>query len=406
MHLPDEGNYQSDGTIVTFLEYMTNQLTNRIIPRTLDLSAKLALHSCFLFGPRMTGKSTLIRETLRDAVIFDLLSSDDFFPLIANPKSLENAILQDTEIVVIDEIQKAPQLLDEVHRLIETRKVRFLLTGSSARKLRRGGVNLLGGRAGTIHFHPLLARELGDDFNLGRALRYGTLPFVYMSEEPRQTLRNYVGTYLQEEIAAEGSVRNLPAFARFLDLAAHCNATIVNFANLASDAQVPRTTVHGYFEILRDTLILFELPALRQVSRRKPTVKSKYYFFDIGVATAIQKQGSHRLMQREGFSFETWLLHELRSWIDYSDRDEKLQYWKSQSGYEVDFLIGDHTAIEVKAKSHVGNRDLRSLRALMDEHSFKNHICVCLESRSLHREGIDILPFDVFLENLWEGAYR
>lgn len=210
----------------------------------------------------------------------------------------------------------------------------------------------------------VLARELGDDFSKGRALRYGTLPFVYLSEEPRRVLANYVGTYLQEEIAAEGLARFLSAFARFLDLAAHCNATIVNFTSLASDSQVPRTTVHNYFDILKDTLLVTELPAWRRYSKRKPVVGSKYYFFDIGVATEIQNLGAHRYSRREGFSFETWLLHELRSWIDYNARDKTLHYWKSRSGYEVDFRLGDHTAIEAKAKPNVGTRDLRSLLAL------------------------------------------
>lgn len=385
---------------------MTTKVAQRIYPRGLNLAAALKSHSSFLLGPRMTGKSTLIRETLPDALVFDLLNSEDFLPLLESPSFLGRTIPPDTEIVVIDEIQKAPQLLDEVHRLIETRGIRFLLTGSSARKLRRGGVNLLGGRAGTIHFHPLLARELGDDFSIRRALRYGTLPSVYLSEEPRRVLANYVGTYLQEEVAAEGLARSLPAFARFLDLAAHCNATIVNFTSLASDSQVRRTTVHNYFDILKDTLLVTELPAWRKFSKRKPVVGSKYYFFDIGVATEIQNRGTRRYSRSEGFSFETWLLHELRSWIDYNARDETLHYWKSRSGYEVDFLLGDHTAIEVKAKPNVGTRDLRSLLALQQEETFRNYLCVCMESRPWrHENGVDVVPYRMFLDNMWDGQY-
>ncbi|MYD46088.1 MAG: ATP-binding protein [Gammaproteobacteria bacterium] len=380
-------------------------MTQKIYPRALDFSSILASRSCFFLGPRLTGKSTLIRESIPEALVFDLLKNDVYFALVENSFSLENVIPSNTEIVVIDEVQKAPQLLDEVHRLIELKGIRFLLTGSSARKLRRGGVNLLGGRAGTVHFHPFIARELGDDFRLNRALRYGTLPAVYCSDEPSRVLQDYVGNYLRQEIAAEGFVRNLPAFMRFIDVASHCNATIVNYENLANDAQVSRNTVYNYFDILKDTLVAFELPAWRNSYKRKPIVSSKYYFFDIGVATAIQSRSAFRFAQSEGFSFETWILHELRSWIDYNERDDVLHYWRSRSGYEVDFLIHDHTAIEVKAKPHVGVRDLRSLRALKEEEIFQNFVCVCMGSLPMYVDGIEILPYMTFLDYLWEGKY-
>lgn len=381
-------------------------MSQRLFTRTLDLPRALAKNSWFLLGPRMTGKSTLIRETLPNAVVFDLLVGTDFQDLIVDPTRIEQAIDANTDIVVIDEIQKAPQLLDEVHRLIESTGVKFLLTGSSARKLRRSGVNLLGGRAGTLHFHPLLLREIGTGFNLTRALRYGTLPAVYLNDEPNRALKNYVGTYLREEIAAEGFARDLPSFIRFLDIAAHCNATIVNSVALASDAQVPRTTITGYFEILKDTMIIHELPAWRGANVRKLAASSKYYFFDIGVATAIQARTALRSRSTDGFAFETWLFHELQSWIDYCDRDELLSHWRTQSGLEVDFLIGEHTAIELKAKNPVGQRDLRSLQALMREQIFQNYLCVCLEPRPRRVEGIEILPYQVFLDNLWQGAYE
>ncbi|MXX94362.1 MAG: ATP-binding protein [Gammaproteobacteria bacterium] len=386
---------------------MTAKLLNKfVIPRALNLKKHLEHNSLFLLGPRMTGKTTLIRETLSDALVFDLLSANDFLFLNSNPSGLEESIPTHIDTVVIDEIQKAPQLLDQVHRLIEMRSIRFVLTGSSARKLRRGGVNLLGGRAGKINLHPLLARELTNEFNLNKALRYGTLPIVYLSPEPRQALRNYVGTYLQEEIAAGGIVRNLPSFARFLDIAAHSNATIVNFANIASDAQVPRTTVQDYFELLKDTLIAIEVPAWRQSNIRKPIVRSKFYFFDIGVAQAIQSTSIRPREHRAGFAFETWLLNELQGWIDYNIRDEKIYFWKSQSGFEVDFILGNHTAIEIKAKPHVGQRDLRSLRALKEEKVFQNYVCIYIGERSLEQsDGIEILPYAVFLEQLWEGRY-
>ena len=384
---------------------MTTIVTQKIYPRALDLSSILNSRSCFFLGPRLTGKSTLIRETIPEALVFDLLNNDVYFSLLEKSFSLENVVSANTDIVVIDEIQKAPQLLDEVHRLIEMKGIRFLLTGSSARKLRRGGVNLLGGRAGTVHFHPFIARELGDDFKLKRALRYGTVPAVYCSDEPSRVLRDYIGNYLRQEIAAEGVVRDLPAFVRFLDLASHCNATIVNYENLASDAQVSRNTVYNYFDILKDTLIAFELQAWRHSPKRKPIVSSKYYLFDIGVVNAIQSRSSFRFAQSEGFSFETWMLHELRCWIDYNERDDALHYWRSNSGYEVDFLIHDHTAIEVKAKPNVGMRDLRSLKALKEEEIFQNFVCVYMGSLPKHVDGIEILPYMTFLDYLWEGRY-
>ena len=363
--------------------------------------------SHFLFGPRQTGKSTLIEMALPDAVIFDLNSSRDYLNLSQDPSIIGDSVTQDTQVVVIDEIQKAPSLLNEVHHIIETRGVRFLLTGSSARKLRQKEVNLLGGRARMFRFHPLIMKELADEFELAKALSIGTLPSVYLSNSPHQQLDVYIDLYLREEIRAEGLIRNLHAFSRVLDVAALCNATVVNFERVASDAQVPRSTVREHFEILKDTLVLFELPAWGQGLRRKPTTRSKYYFFDLGVVSAILGRTELRQGTTEyGLAFETWLMHELRCWIDYEDVRSPLTHWRSQSGYEVDFLIGDGVAIECKATTRVGNHDLRSLKAIADEHSFKHRICVSLETRPRVRDGVEILPYQVFLSNLWDGAYN
>ena len=373
-------------------------------PRVLDLPSLLAAKSHFLFGPRQTGKTTLIRETLKDAEVFDLLDRD-FRAVSRDPSVIDEAITDRTKVVVIDEIQKMPSLLDKVHHLIETRNVHFLLTGSSARKLRRGGHNLLGGRAGVIRLHPLLLRELGDEFRLQRALQHGTLPSIYLSDTPRRDLEAYVMTYLRGEIAAEGLSRNLPSFSRLLDVAAECNASIVNFAGLSSELGIPRTTVVEHFEILQDTLLIYELPAWRKTKVRRATARSKYYFFDTGVAAAVLgRRGLNRGTSEYGFAFETWIMHELRGWTDYAS-NEPLHFWQSQSGFEVDFLIGDHTAIEVKAKEEIGNRDLRSLRAFMEEATFKRHLCVCLEPRPRRMGEILILPYRMFLENLWQHRY-
>lgn len=381
-------------------------LKNDYVPRILDLRSRIAEKSHFLFGPRQTGKSTLIRNTLPEAVIFDLNASRDFLNLSRDPSLISDAVMPDTEVVVIDEIQKAPNLLNDVHHIIETRGVNFLLTGSSARKLRQKGVNLLGGRAHMLRFHPLLMRELDDQFNLIKALSIGTLPSVYLSNSPRQELGDYVDVYLREEIRAEGLIRNLQSFSRVLEIVALCNATIVNFEKVASDAQVPRSTVREHFEILKDTLVLSELPAWRQGLRRKPITRSKFYFFDLGIVSAVLGRTELRPATPEfGYAFKTWLMHELNSWIDYQGFEQRLSHWRSHSGYEVDFLIGDAVAIEAKATAHVSNQDLRNLKAISDEHTFKNRICVSLETRQRIRDGVEILPYQVFLNNLWDGAY-
>ena len=375
------------------------------VPRLLDLPRLLEKRSHFLFGPRQTGKTSLVRHSLKEAKVYDLLDTSVFLVLSRNPGRISEELGPRDSIVVIDEIQRLPILLNEVHRLIESRGVRFLLTGSSARKLRRGGINLLGGRARIKNLHPLTWKELGDQFDLGRAMDRGLLPSIYFSDDPRADLLAYAGTYLQQEIIAEGTIRNVSAFSRFLKVAAHCNATIVNFTNVANDAQVARTTVYEYFEILKDTLVLYELPAWRKTKKRKPFASSKYYFFDVGVAGSLQGRAFGPGTPEFGEAFETYLMHELSSHADYVS-GEALGYWRSKSGFEVDFILGDHTAVEVKAKENVSPQDLRSLRALAEEKMLKRYLCVSLERRPRTVEGITVLPFKTFLEALWAGEYR
>lgn len=374
------------------------------IDRLLDLESLLKKKSLFLLGPRQTGKTSLIRHTLSGAKVYDLLDTSIFLAMNQNPGRLAQELTSGDRLVVIDEIQRLPILLNEVHRLIEERAIRFLLTGSSARKLRRGGVNLLGGRARTKYLHPLTSRELGKHFDLLRVVQRGLIPSIYFSDDPRADLQVYAGSYLQQEIVAEGAARNVPAFSRFLRVAALCNGTMVNFTNVASDAQVPRTTVYEYFEILKDTLVLHELPAWRKTEKRKPLVSSKFYFFDIGVAAALQGREFRPGTPEFGEAFETWLFHELRSYSDYIS-SEPLGYWRSTSGFKVDFIVGDHTAIEVKAKENVSSQDLRSLRALAEEKKLKRYLCVSLEPRPRSLDGITILPYKEFLNRLWRGAY-
>jgi len=375
------------------------------IPRLLDLPSLLAKRSHFLFGPRQTGKTSLVQHSLKEAKVYDLLDTSVFLALSQHPGRVAEELRPGDSIVVIDEIQRLPLLLNEAHRLIESRGVRFLLTGSSARKLRRGGINLLGGRARIKNLHPLTWKELGDQFDLARAMSRGLLPSIYFSDEPQADLQAYAGAYLQQEIVSEGAARNVPAFSRFLKVAAQCNATIVNFTNLANDAQVARTTVYEYFEILKDTLVLHELPAWRKTKKRKPFSSSKYYFFDVGVAASLQGRTFRPGTPEFGEAFETYLMHELLSFTDYLS-GETLGYWRSKSGFEVDFILGDHTAVEVKSKENVSPQDLKSLRALAEEKMLRRYLCVSLEPRPRTVEGIAILPFKSFLEALWAGEYR
>lgn len=374
------------------------------VHRFVDLSALLAKKSHFLFGPRQTGKSFLINQSLPDVRVYDLLDTSIFLTLSQNPLRLSQELTPKDRIVVIDEIQRLPDLLNEVHRLIETRRIKFLLTGSSARKLRRGGVNLLGGRARTKHLHPLIYKELGRDFDLSQALTRGTLPSIYFSDDPRADLRSYAGTYLEQEIVAEGATRNIPAFSRFLKVAALCNGTMVNFTNVANDAQVPRTTVYEYFRILQDTLILHEVPAWRQSHKRKPLASSKYYFFDVGVVGMLQGRTFRPGTPEYGEAFETYLAHELLSYRDYMS-GEPVSFWRTTSGFEVDFILGDHTAVEVKAKEHVSPQDLKSLKALAEEKRMRRYLAVSFEPRRRQVGEVTVLPWRVFLDKLWNGDY-
>jgi predicted AAA+ superfamily ATPase len=374
------------------------------IARQLDLPALLQQKSHFLFGPRQSGKSFLIRQTLPNIRVYNLLDSEVFLALNQRPARIGEEIGADEKTVVIDEIQRLPGLLNDVHRLIEERGIHFLLTGSSARKLRHGGVNLLGGRARIKHLHPFVASELGSRFDLHRALHAGLLPGIYFSTDADADLAAYAGAYLQEEIVAEGVTRNVPAFSRFLRVAALCNARIVNFTNVANDAQVPRSTIYEYFDILKDTLLVRELPAWKATLKRKPLMSSKYYFTDPGVVRVLQGRTVVAGTPEYGDAVETYVMHELSAWIDYGSA-QPLAFWRSTSGFEVDFILGDHTAIEVKAKATVSANDLKGLMALSEESLLRQYVCVCLEPRPRRVGPIDVLPLSLFIERLWSGAY-
>jgi predicted AAA+ superfamily ATPase len=250
----------------------------------------------------------------------------------------------------------------------------------------------------------LTRRELGPGFDLARAISRGLLPSIYFSDDPGADLEAYAGTYLQQEIVAEGATRNAPAFARFLRVAAACNATVVNFTAVAGDAQVPRTTVYEYFDILRDTLLLHEVPAWTRSSTRKPLVSAKHYFFDVGVVSWLQGRQVKAGTPEFGPAFETWLLHELVCHRDYAG-GAPVSHWRSASGFEVDFVLGDHTAIEVKAKENVAPRELRGLHGIAEERRVKRTLCVSLERQPRRVGDVTLLPYGDFLDALWGGEF-
>ena len=378
------------------------------IPRHLDIEPLLARRSVFLFGPRQTGKSTYVRRQLDGTVelTFSLLDQGLFTAVLADPTRIRREIeargLRDT-VVCIDEIQKCPPLMDEVHLMIEERGIRFLLTGSSARALKRAGVNMLGGRGSDRVMHPFTWFELEDRFSLDRALNHGLLPPHYLSDDPDEGLASYVDRYLTEEIAAEGLARNLPGFARFLQTAAVTNARMLNYSNVAGDAQVPRQTVVQWYEMLRDTLVAFELPAWSRTVRRKAVETAKFYFFDTGVVRALRRLPPVSEASADfGELFEHYVFLELRAWIDYRQPRTPLAYWRSRAGHEVDFVLDERVAIEAKATRRVQPRHLRGLQALAEEGLVERSIVVCREDRPRRERGIEIWPLEFFLGALWQ----
>lgn len=377
--------------------------------RHLNLATLLRKKSFFLLGPRATGKSFLVEQQLAEsAIILSLLRSDLYLRLSTAPWDLEAIIAaeqlkQPREYVVIDEIQKVPNLLDEVHRLIEGKKMRFLLTGSSARKLKHGHANLLAGRAWTANLYPLSLSEI-PTFNLERYLRFGGLPAVYASDDPQEELNAYTHTYLYEEIQAEGLVRKLPQFSRFLTVAALANGQMLNFAKIASDTSIPASTIREYYSILEDTLIGFMLTPWTKSKNRKAISTAKFYLFDTGVThTLAQTNILERNSDLYGKSFEHWVGLELRSYLSYQRCTDTLSYWRSTHQHEVDFIIGDHTAIEVKASKKITSYDLKGLHALQEENVFKQFYVVSQDPIETKQQNITCLHWKTFMALLWAG---
>ena len=367
--------------------------------------------SFFLWGPRQTGKSTLLRQTYRDARWVDLLKSEEFRRYVAHPEFLREELeitpSDSKRQVVIDEIQKVPTLLDEVHWLIENRGLHFALCGSSVRKVKRGAANLLGGRAIRYELHGLSASELGGEFDLGRMLNHGYLPRIYQTDRPNRMLDAYIADYLKEEIAAEGQVRNLPTFSDFLDIAALSDGQIVNFSNIARDCGVSSHTVKNYFQILEDTLLAKWLPAYKKRPKRRVIGAPKFYFSDVGIVNRLARRGE--LLpgaDNYGKAFENWVFHELSAYLSYQEADMELSYWRLAGGIEVDFVLGDmQVAIEAKSTTHTHSNHLKGLRTIITDHpGIKRRVVVCRESRARKTsDDIEVMPAETFIKQLWDG---
>jgi len=363
--------------------------------------------SFFVFGPRGVGKTAWLRARFPDALFFDLLDADTYTRLLAAPTRLGDEIPAGYRgWVVLDEIQRLPDLLNEVHRLIEARRLRFVLTGSSARKLRRKGVNLLAGRALTRFMHPLTVTELGQDFDLRRALQYGCLPFACTEPEPRDYLRSYVTTYLREEVQQEGFARNLAAFARFLEAASFSQGSVLNMAAVARESAVNAKVAEDYFSILEDLLIAVRLPVFAKRAKRRVVAHPKFYFFDAGVFQAIRPRGPlDSPEETRGAALETLFLQQLRAVNDYGDLGYSLHYWRTAAGDEVDFVLyGERglVAFEVKMTQTVRPGNLRGLRRFRENYPQAKTFFVYTGSRRGHDAGIEIMPAEAALRGLEE----
>jgi len=375
--------------------------------QSLSLSSQ---ETCFLWGPRQTGKSTLLKMLFPQAMRYDLLLSTEYQRLLRDPSVIREecrAIGLDSNSqqnpIIIDEIQKIPALLDEVHWLMENKGLRFILCGSSARKLKRGHANLLGGRAVRYELYPLVYPEI-PDFLLIKALNSGLISRHYDSVKPLRLIQSYVGDYLKEEIVAEALTRNIPAFTRFLEVAALSNGEILNYTNIARECGVSSPTVREYFQILEDTLIGRQLPAFRKRKKRRLVTRPKFYFFDLSPIIHLTRRGRVSPgSELFGRAFEHFIWMEIVAHASYSELFYPIAYWRTASGIEVDFILGDHEiVIEVKSTEAANATHLKGLRRFKEEYSIRRSILVSLDLNPRKTEDqIEILPWQTFLEQLW-----
>ena len=380
-----------------------------IIKRVLNVSLP-ARQSAFLWGPRKTGKSTYLKLNFPNSVVYDFLQTDLFLQFSKQPSLLRERLLAKNDYalahpVILDEVQKVPQVLDEVHWLIENKGLRFILCGSSARKLKRGKANLLGGRAWRYEMFPLVTAELGD-LNLLRILNSGMIPDHCMRDGYKRALKAYTQDYLKEEVFDEGLTRNIPAFSRFFDAMGYSHGELTNYSNIARDCGVDSKTVREYYQILVDTLLgKMIAPFKRRQDRQVISRTSKFYLFDVGVAGSITKR---HLEEEKGELFgkalEHFIFMELSAYNSYNELDYEINFWRTKSGLEVDFVLGGgEVAIEIKGTNRVDKRDLRSLVTFIEEYSPRKSMVVCNEREERVYKEIQIIPWRKFLYDLWEG---
>ena len=361
--------------------------------------------SFFLFGPRGTGKTSWLKTHLSNVIYYDLLDHEVYTRLLAWPKRIAEDIPNHFNgWIIIDEIQKAPVLLDEVHRLIETRHLRFILTGSSARKLKQKGVNLLAGRAFIYHMHPLVNHELADDFDLTKALEYGLLPSVYQHDNIREYLKSYVATYLREEVLQEGLTRNIAVFTRFLEIVSFSQGEQINLTEIAREIGHNRHSVANFFDVLEDLLIAVRIYPFSKRAKRAVVSSPKFYFFDCGVYRAIRPQGPLDSKEEiDGAALETLFLQHLRAYNDYGHLNYSVYYWRTTSQLEVDFVIygenGFH-AFEIKRKQKISKKDLKGLFAFQEEYPEASCYLLYGGRNEYMENGIRIMPFELALKLL------
>lgn len=362
-------------------------------------------NAAFLWGPRKTGKTTLLKQQFSQAKWYDLLNTKLKTRLLKNPAFLREEILaQRPKIVIVDEIQKVPTLLDEIHWCLENTKTKFILCGSSARKLRRGAANLLGGRAWRYELFPLTTNEITHP-DLTQILNHGLIPQHYLAKKPERFFESYIADYLNEEIQAEALVRNLPAFAQFLTSLSFSHGELINYANLASDCGVSPKTARSYFQILEDTLLGHRLEPWKKSRDRRLIETEKFYLFDVGLVRGLKEM---LLIQPKtvefGRAFEHFLIEEIRTYLSYKNSKHHLTYWRTTTGLEVDLIVGNGLlALEFKANDNVQTKHLKGLKVFCEEHPVNQAVVVCLEEEPRQMGQFFVLPWQIFCRKLWDG---
>lgn len=378
-------------------------MKKRSIARILVLDKIIKRKGVLLLGPRRTGKSFYIRNQIKPDKYINLLEADTFRNYSARPEMLREIITKKDKIVAIDEIQKLPSLMDEIHSLIESTDIKFVLTGSSARKLTNNHTSLMAGRVKKIIFHPLVTKEM-QDFNLKKILQFGSLPPVYQSEDPWDELKDYVGLYIKEEIQTEALVRKIENFSRFIDFAAMSNGRILNYESIARDAQVPARTIREYYVLLQDTLMGEILNPVKSTEKRKSISAGKFYFFDLGVLNSIlnRKSVSEKTIEF-GDLFEHFIFLELRAYRDYFATDSKIEFWRIDAETEVDFVVNEDIAIEVKSTELAQEKHMKGINYFAKGYHLRRKIIVSRDKQRRRIQDIEIIPYREFLQDLWAG---